>query len=186
MMVGNLQPGIFYDDSQKIYFLETPPNTFVDEYTYKLNVNVPDKNLNFNAQTDLVNGTALIFDFLSKITLQLNGFRCADNDLATTDGLKKVVSLGKTKSKIAANKISVTAKLKFSSIEKSSMYYSWLTMDKLIKIQLKLLRENKCILEYTHDSTPIPTNTNQQVSIQLSSMIYDGVENIVHCMQFIA
>ena len=74
----------------------------------------------------------------------------------------------------------------FSSIEKSSMYYSWLTMDKLIKIQLKLLRENKCILEYTHDSTPIPTNTNQQVSIQLSSMIYDGVENIVHCMQFIA
>ena len=74
----------------------------------------------------------------------------------------------------------------FSSIEKSSMYYFWLTMDKLIKIQLKLLRENKCILEYTHDSTPIPTNTNQQVSIQLSSMIYDGVENIVHCMQFIA
>ena len=66
------------------------------------------------------------------------------------------------------------------------VYYSWLTMDKLIKIQLKLLRENKCILEYTHDSTPIPTNTNQQVSIQLSSMIYDGVENIVHCMQFIA
>jgi len=85
MMVGNLQPGIFYEDSQKIYFLETPSNTFVDEYTYKLNVNVPDKNLNFSAQTDLVNGTALIFDFLSKITLQLNGFRCADNDLATTD-----------------------------------------------------------------------------------------------------
>jgi hypothetical protein len=26
-----------------------------------------------------------MFDFLSKITLQLNGFRCADNDLATTD-----------------------------------------------------------------------------------------------------
>jgi hypothetical protein len=85
MMVGNLQPGIFYEDSQKIYFLETPSNSFVDEYTYKLNVNVPDKNLNFSAQTDLVNGTGLIFDFLSKITLQLNGFRCADNDLATTD-----------------------------------------------------------------------------------------------------
>ena len=64
MMVGNLQPGIFYEDSQKIYFLETPSNSFVDEYTYKLNVNVPDKNLNFSAQTDLVNGTGLIFDFL--------------------------------------------------------------------------------------------------------------------------
>ena len=29
--------------------------------------------------------TGLIFDYLSKITLQLNGFRCADNDLATLD-----------------------------------------------------------------------------------------------------
>jgi hypothetical protein len=85
MMVGNLEPGIFYEDSQKIYFLETSSNSFVDEHTYKLNVNVPDKNLNFSAQTDLVNGTGLSFDFLSKITLQLNGFRCADKDLATTD-----------------------------------------------------------------------------------------------------
>ena len=95
MMFGNLDPGIFYEDSQKIYYLETPlalappapeePNDFFNEdYTYKLNVSVPDKNLNFSAQTDLVN-RPLIFDFLSKITLQLNGFRCADNDLATTD-----------------------------------------------------------------------------------------------------
>ena len=85
MMVGNLEPGIFYEDSQKIYFLETSSNSFVDEHTYKLNVNVPDKDLTFSAQTDLVNGAGLIFDFLSKITLQINGFRCADNDLATTD-----------------------------------------------------------------------------------------------------
>jgi hypothetical protein len=85
IMIGNLDPGIFYEDSQKIYFLETPSNSFVENHTYKLNVNVPEKNLNFNAQTDLVNGTGLIFDFLSKITLQLNGFRCADNDLSTTD-----------------------------------------------------------------------------------------------------
>ena len=74
MMVGNLQPGIFYEDSQKIYFLETPSNSFVDEHTYKLNVNVPEKNLNFSAQTDLVNGTGLMFDFLSKITLK--SFQC--------------------------------------------------------------------------------------------------------------
>jgi hypothetical protein len=84
MMVGNLDPGIFYEDSQKIYYLETPSGYLNDDYSYKLNVSVPDKNLNFSAQTDLVK-RPLIFDFLSKITLQLNGFRCADNDLATTD-----------------------------------------------------------------------------------------------------
>ena len=85
MMVGNLDSGIFYEDSQKIYFLETSSNPLVQENNYKLKVNVPDKNLNFSAQTDLVNGAGLIFDFLSKITLQISGFRCADNDLATTD-----------------------------------------------------------------------------------------------------
>jgi hypothetical protein len=42
---------------------------------YKLNVEVPEKNLNFSAETDLVNGAGLMFDFLSKITLQLNGFQ---------------------------------------------------------------------------------------------------------------
>ena len=48
MMVCNLDQGI-YEESQKIYFLETPNNYLNDEYTYKLNVNVPDKNLNFSA-----------------------------------------------------------------------------------------------------------------------------------------
>jgi hypothetical protein len=85
MMVGNLDQGIFYEDSQKIYFLETPNNYLNDEYTYKLNVNVPDKNLNFSSETELVNGVGLTFDFYTKITLQLNGFKCADNDLATLD-----------------------------------------------------------------------------------------------------
>ena len=53
----------FYEDSQKIYFLETPNNTFKMNILYKINVNVPHKNLNFSAQTDLVNGAGLMFDF---------------------------------------------------------------------------------------------------------------------------
>jgi len=85
IMVGNLDEGIFYEDSQKIYFLETSNNSLNDENTYKLNVHVPQKNLNFSAETELVNGAGLMFDFYTKITLQLNGFRCADNDLATLD-----------------------------------------------------------------------------------------------------
>ena len=85
IMIGNLDEGIFYEDSQKIYFLETPNNYLNDDHIYKLKVNVPEKNLNFSAETELVNGAGLMFDFYTKITLQLNGFKCADNDLATTD-----------------------------------------------------------------------------------------------------
>ena len=85
MYVSNLDEGIFYEGSQKIYYLETPDSYLNYDYTYKLNVSVPDKNINFGSETELINGNGLIFDYLSKITLQLNGFRCADNDLATLD-----------------------------------------------------------------------------------------------------
>lgn len=83
--VSKLEDGIFYEDSQKIYYLKTPDEYLNDDYTYKLNVSIPDKNIDFGSQTELINGNGLIFDYLSKITLQLNGFRCADNDLATLD-----------------------------------------------------------------------------------------------------
>ena len=34
--VSNLEDGIFYEDSQKIYYLETPDEYLNDDYTYKL------------------------------------------------------------------------------------------------------------------------------------------------------
>ena len=88
MLVGSLDPGVFYEDSQKIYYLVTPNGYLDDDYTYRLNVfadSVPEENLNFGGTTDLINGAGLNFKYLSKISLQINGFRCADNDLATLD-----------------------------------------------------------------------------------------------------
>ena len=65
MMVGNLDPGIFYEDSQKIYYLETPSGYLNDNYSYKLNVSVPDtgaaEQFNFSAETKLVSSSRFIF-----------------------------------------------------------------------------------------------------------------------------
>ncbi len=85
IMVGNIDAGIFYEDTQSLYYLNTTSDPLIDEYTYHLKVSVPDKNLNFNALTELVDASALNFGYIFRITSQLNGFRCADNDLATND-----------------------------------------------------------------------------------------------------
>ena len=86
MMVGNLDPGIFYEDSQKIYYLETPSGYFNDDYTYKLNVSVPDKNLNFSAETQIVSSSRFIFPQIFQFTFARNGLVIVqDLDLGTTD-----------------------------------------------------------------------------------------------------
>ena len=86
MMVGNLDPGIFYEDSQKIYYLETPSGFFNDDYTYKLNVSVPDKNLNFSAETQIVSSSRFIFPQIFQFTFARNGLVIVqDLDLGTTD-----------------------------------------------------------------------------------------------------
>ena len=86
MMFGNLDPGIFYEDSQKIYYLETPSGFFNDDYTYKLNVSVPDKNLNFSAETQIVSSSRFIFPQIFQFTFARNGLVIVqDLDLGTTD-----------------------------------------------------------------------------------------------------
>ena len=86
MMFGNLDPGIFYEDSQKIYYLETPSGFFNEDYTYKLNVSVPDKNLNFSAETQIVSSSRFIFPQIFQFTFARNGLEIVqDLDLGTTD-----------------------------------------------------------------------------------------------------
>ena len=85
LMVGNLQPGIFYEDSQKVYYLETDNDSLKEENTYHLKVSVPEKGLNFDAETDLIKGTWLNFKFQTILYLAGSGFKVADVDLATTE-----------------------------------------------------------------------------------------------------
>ena len=84
-MVGNLQPGIFYEDSQKVYYLETDNDSLKEENTYHLKVSVPDKGLDFDAVTDLIKGSWLNFKFQTILYLAGSGFKVADVDLATTE-----------------------------------------------------------------------------------------------------
>ena len=85
LMVSNLQPGIFYEDSQKVYYLETDNDSLKEENTYHLKVSVPDKGLNFDAETDLIKGSWLNFKFQTILYLAGSGFKVADVDLATTE-----------------------------------------------------------------------------------------------------
>lgn len=86
MMVGNLDPGIFYEESQKIYYLETPSGYLNDNYTYKLNVTVPDKNLNFSAETKLVSSSRFTFPQIFQFTFTRNGLVIVqDLDLASSE-----------------------------------------------------------------------------------------------------
>lgn len=85
MYVHNIDPGIFYEDSQKVYFLSDTANPLNSNHEYELRVNVPDKDLNFSARTGLIDGDQLIFDFIFRISLKLNGYRCADKTLETDD-----------------------------------------------------------------------------------------------------
>lgn len=85
LMVGNLQPGIFYEDSQKVYYLETDNDSLKEENTYHLKVSVPDKGLNFDAETDLIKGPPYFLLPTTMMYLNGPGFKVADVDLATTE-----------------------------------------------------------------------------------------------------
>ena len=63
LMVGGLDPGIFYEDSQKVYFFESLNDTLLEENSYHLKVSVPDKNLEFDASTDMIKGSWLNFKY---------------------------------------------------------------------------------------------------------------------------
>jgi hypothetical protein len=91
MWVGNIDDGIFYEDSQKIYFFV--PDEFVDgsdtlylndEKIYKLFLDVPGSDEIVTSKTEMIDGSGLYFDNFYKLTLRTFGFNLLnDVDLGT-------------------------------------------------------------------------------------------------------
>ena len=84
LWVGNLQSGIFYEDSQKVYYFvhDAPLN---DEHLYQLVVSVDDVQEDITAQTRLLDGSSLSFDYLFSLSFGINGLNFADVNLGTSD-----------------------------------------------------------------------------------------------------
>ena len=71
---------------QLIYEQEFLENlSLIENQFLHLKVSVPDKGLNFDAETDLIKGTWLNFKFQTILYLAGSGFKVADVDLATTE-----------------------------------------------------------------------------------------------------
>jgi len=91
MWVDNIDDGIFYEDSQKIYFFV--PDQIVsgsdtlylnDERIYKLFLDVPGSNELVTSKTEMIDGSGLSFDIFYKLTLKTFGFNLLnDVDLGT-------------------------------------------------------------------------------------------------------
>ncbi len=84
LWVGNLQSGIFYSDSQKVYYF-IPDAPLNDEHMYQLVVSVDDLEEDITAQTYLLDGSGLSFDYLFSLALGINGLNLADVNLGTSD-----------------------------------------------------------------------------------------------------
>ena len=84
LWVGNLQSGIFYEDSQKVYYF-VPDAPLNDEHLYQLVVSVDDVQEDITAQTRLLDGSSLSFDYLFSLSLGINGLNFADVNLGTSD-----------------------------------------------------------------------------------------------------
>ena len=82
--VGNLQSGIFYEDSQKVYYF-VPDAPLNDEHLYQLVVSVDDVQEDITAQTRLLDGSSLSFDYLFSLSFGINGLNFADVNLGTSD-----------------------------------------------------------------------------------------------------
>ena len=84
LWVDNLDDGIFYTDSQKVfYFIPTVPLN--DEDLYRLVVSVDEIAQEITAETFLIDGSGLSFDYLFELSLGINGLNFADVDLGTSD-----------------------------------------------------------------------------------------------------
>ena len=91
MWVSNIEDGIFYEDSQKIYFFVTDgvlsgsDTVYLnDERIYKLFLDVPDTDEDVTAKTELIDGSGLSYNLLYKLTLKTFGFNLLnDVDLGT-------------------------------------------------------------------------------------------------------
>ena len=84
LWVGNLQSGIFYEDSQKVYYF-VPDAPLNDEHLYQLVVSVDDVQEDITAQTRLLDGSSLSFDYLFSLSFGINGLNFADVNLGTSD-----------------------------------------------------------------------------------------------------
>jgi hypothetical protein len=63
--VSGIDSGIFYEGQQKLYYFTTLNNPLNEEYEYHLKVNVPSRNLNFDATTSLVSGGSSAYDLFN-------------------------------------------------------------------------------------------------------------------------
>ena len=91
MWVNNIDDGIFYEDSQKIYFFVTDGIVsgsdvvyLNDERIYKLFLNVEETDGVITAKTEIIDGSGLDYDIFYKLTLKTFGFNLLnDVDLGT-------------------------------------------------------------------------------------------------------
>ena len=83
LWASNIDNGIFYSDSQKIYYFV--PNSLNDDATYKFLLDAVELDSTITAETELIDGSGLDFDFLFELNLGLNGIQFADVNLGTID-----------------------------------------------------------------------------------------------------
>ena len=84
LWVDNLADGIFYTDSQKVfYFIPTSPLN--DEDLYRLVVSVDELGEEITAETYLIDGSGLKFQYYFDLSFAFNGLDLADIDLGTSD-----------------------------------------------------------------------------------------------------
>jgi hypothetical protein len=81
MWINNLDEGIFYTDSQKVFFFI--PNDLTEPYlnedaTYKLIVDVSEESQPIEAETNLIKGSELNWDLLTSNGAAYNGIVFAD------------------------------------------------------------------------------------------------------------
>lgn len=90
--VKNIDDGLFYEDSQKVYYFLPDPVSFSgvdtvylnDENIYKLFLEVPGSDDVVTATTNLIDGSGLIYDMFYRLTLKTFGFNLLnDVDLGT-------------------------------------------------------------------------------------------------------
>ena len=77
MWVTNLDEGIFYTDSQKVYFF-VPTTPLNEDATYKLIVDVSEEAQPIEAETNLIRGSELNWDLLTSNGAAYNGIIFAD------------------------------------------------------------------------------------------------------------
>ena len=84
LWVSNLDDGLFYEDSQKVYYF-IPTSPLNDASTYRLTIETDEVGEPITAETDLIDGSGLEFNFLFGLSLGLNGLQLADVDLGTNN-----------------------------------------------------------------------------------------------------